>query len=493
MRRRLLFPFICVVGTVGLIALTLLGVRIYASLQGPPLEPWHTLVPHELSVAELDRAGWTDYLAAEKRAFAEVRAKVTGKLDAEERIPTNRYFEGSPIYPGHFQQDWNRSFVLEPDGPVRGAVVLLHGLTDSPYSLRHVAKLYAERGFVSIGLRLPEHGTVPGALTSSRWERWLAATRLAMREARRRAGADGPIHLVGYSNGAALALMCALDALDNPAQPRADRIVLLSPMVGITVFARFAGLAGLPAILPAFAKTAWLGILPEYNPFKYNSFPVNAARQSYELTQALQGALRDHAQRGALQAFPPVLTFQSLLDETVRTSAVLSSLHSVLPEGRSELVLFDLNHNAKLDALLRPTVRAEMARLMPAEPRDFRVTILTNASPNDAAVEERTYAPRAVVPQVRSLGLFYPRDVFSLSHIAIPFPMDDGLYGMEPSDLPTEDFGIHLGSFAGRGERGSLIMGLDVLVRMTANPFMPYLLERIGAEIAAPRGAPAQR
>ncbi len=51
--------------------------------------------------------------------------------------------------------------------------------------------------------------------------------------------------------------------------------------------------------------------------------------------------------------------------------------------------------------------------------------------------------------------------------------MDDGLYGMEPSDLPTEDFGIHLGSFAGRGERGSLIMGLDVLVRMTANPFMP--------------------
>ena len=69
MRRRLLFPLICVVGAVGLIALTLLGVRIYASLQGPPLEPWHTLVPHELSLAELDRADWSDYLAAEDRAF----------------------------------------------------------------------------------------------------------------------------------------------------------------------------------------------------------------------------------------------------------------------------------------------------------------------------------------------------------------------------------------------------------------------------------------
>jgi hypothetical protein len=48
----------------------------------------------------------------------------------------------------------------------------------------------------------------------------------------------------------------------------------------LTRFARFAGLAALPSILPAFAKSAWLAILPEFNPFKYNSFPVNVARQS---------------------------------------------------------------------------------------------------------------------------------------------------------------------------------------------------------------------
>jgi len=28
--------------------------------------------------------------------------------------------------------------------------------------------------------------------------------------------------------------------------------------------------------------------LPEFNPFKYNSFPVNGAWQSHRLTQALQ-------------------------------------------------------------------------------------------------------------------------------------------------------------------------------------------------------------
>jgi alpha-beta hydrolase superfamily lysophospholipase len=54
--------------------------------------------------------------------------------------------------------------------------------------------------------------------------------------------------------------------------------VLISPMIGITVFARFVGFAALPAILPAFAKAAWLGIVPEFNPFKYNSFPVNLTK-----------------------------------------------------------------------------------------------------------------------------------------------------------------------------------------------------------------------
>ena len=192
---------------------------------------------------------------------------------------------------------------MEPDGTPAGAVVLLHGLTDSPYSLRHVAKLYRDRGFVAIGLRLPGHGTVPAGLTDVRWEDWMAATRLAIREARRRVPAPAPLHLVGFSNGGALAVKYALDAIEDPKLPRADRIVLFTPMIGITRFARFAGLAGLPALLPPFANAAWLSVVPEFNPFKYNSFPVNGARQSYRLTDALQGA--DPASRARRPARQP--------------------------------------------------------------------------------------------------------------------------------------------------------------------------------------------
>ncbi len=162
------------------------------------------------STEKLDAANRTEYLAAEAKVFDDVQREVSRKLDAAGRVPANRYFEGSPVYPGHFAQDFNRCFVLEPKGKPVGAVVLLHGLTDSPYSQRHIAGFYRDRGFVAVVPRMPAHGTVPAALTDVEWEDWMAATRLAVREARRRTEPSTPLHLVGFSNGGALALMlCA--------------------------------------------------------------------------------------------------------------------------------------------------------------------------------------------------------------------------------------------------------------------------------------------
>ena len=149
------------------IGVTLLAVRIYDTQRGAPLEPWHTYIPPELSAQELDKTDWAGYLKAEEAIFNLLRTEVTQKLEPEERVPVNRYFEGSPIYSGKFAQDWNRSYVLEPEGTPVGAVVLLHGLTDSPYSLRHIARRYRAHGYVSVAIRLPAHGTVPAALTTA--------------------------------------------------------------------------------------------------------------------------------------------------------------------------------------------------------------------------------------------------------------------------------------------------------------------------------------
>ena len=61
--------------------------------------------------------------------------------------------------------------------------------------------------------------------------------------------------------------------------------------------------------------------------------------------------------------------------------------------------------------------------------------------------------------------------------------MNDSLYGLQP-DKTGEFFGVHLGSIAPRGERGVLILNLDALLRVSSNPFFPYLLERSDEGIA---------
>jgi alpha-beta hydrolase superfamily lysophospholipase len=484
-KRIVTWGFVAVTGVV----LVVSAVRIFDSQRGPSLERWHTYIPQEMRSSEIGRSDWAAYLGAEKRLFDDLQAEVTKKLDEGERVPSSRYFEGSPVHPSRFSVDWNRSFELQPEGEPVGAVVLLHGLTDSPYSLRHVAKHYRDNGFVALGIRLPAHGTVPGALTDIGWEDWLAATHLAMREARRRVGQSRPVHLVGYSNGGALAVMQALEALESPSLPRADRVVLVSPMIGVTEFARFAGLAALPAVFPAFAKAAWLSILPEFNPFKYNSFPVNAARESFKLTQALQARVRSHSRNGRLENMPPILTFQSALDHTVHTSAIISALYDRLPANGSELVLFDVNRAAKLGPLLRPTSEAFLARVIPQAPRSYRVTIVTNTSVDRLDVAARVVEAGSATETIQALDLVYPSQMYSLSHIAVPFPPNDGLYGSQPD--ASDDFGVRLGVVAARGEMGALIMSMDTLMRASDNPFFPFVKGKLSQVIRA-TGTPAR-
>ena len=69
-----------------------------------------------------------------------------------------------------------------------------------------------------------------------------------------------------------------------------------------------------------------------------------------------------------------------------------------------------------------------------------------------------------------------------MSHIAVPFPPHDGLYGSHPD--PDDDFGISLGTIATRGETGMLVVGLDTLLRNSSNPFYGAMAAKIEDGIA---------
>lgn len=456
-------------------------VRAIQAMRGPSLELWHTHVPDEPSPGQIDNMDWKAWIARENTIFADVKAEVTDKLPERQHRPQNRYWQGAPMNPANLAHDWNRSFELKPAGEPAGVAVLLHGLTDAPYSLRHVGLHYQSRGWAVVAIRMPGHGTVPAGLTKASVEQWEAATRLAMREAMRVAPGK-PIHMVGYSNGGALAVGHALDALGNPALGQPQRIVLVSPMIGLTRFARYTGLAGMPAIFPAFVNAAWLDVIPEYNPFKYNSFPVRAGAEAHRLTQVLGARIEKAKSNGSIARMPPVLAFQSAVDSTVSAPAVVAGLFDHLPANGSELVLFDINRSAYVGPLVRPSAKDALEGLLPRSPRRYGIRVVTNAAPGSDETVARNFPAGATGSTDTPLAIPYRRDFFSLGHVALPFPLSDGLYGANPD--PADMQGVALGALASRGENGVLSISPAALSRVSSNPFFPWVLEQIDATLA---------
>jgi len=467
--------------------IAVVGLRLFYV---PELQPWHTFVPKELTASEMKTATWKDYIARENKIFDDVHREVVLKTPENEKTPLNRYFEGSQVYPSHLKEDWNRSHLLIPENP-KGAVVLFHGLTDSPYSVRNIALIYYQRGFVTLVLRTPGHGAVPGGLTKVTWQDWVAATRLAVREARKLSPKGTPLHLVGFSQGGALAVKYALDALEDDSLSRPDQLVLISPMIGITRLSKLAELVAIPSFIPGFEKAAWLGVVPEFNPFKFNSFPVNAVRQARLLIAEMRGQLARLSENGRIKELPPIITFQSIVDYTVSTPALINNLYSYLPDNGSELVLFDINRDTAFTPLVRPFFVNMASHMLPDLPQRYTITLIGNTGPGDSSAVERTALPGEKDFTVRALGLIYPPNAFSLSHVSLGFPPNDPLYGSSPDPQTKNDFGLNLGLVANaQGERGVLQINTNSFFRISSNPLFPYLAQRLDGVIS---GSPAPR
>ena len=485
--RRLLRYAVRLVFTVAVVLATVVLVRAFDARRMGPLKPWLTIAPaSEMTASELDDTfSMSHYLAREEVVFREVRTRIESALGPEDRAPANRYWSDGPLSPSRLPKDGNRTFELVPE-KIRGGVLLVHGLTDAPYSMRRLAEIYRDLGYYALALRMPGHGTVPGALTESTWHDWAAAVRVGARHVRARAGKGTPFHIVGYSNGGGLAVNYALDVLEGARLPRPERLVLVSPMIGVSRAAGFAGVLGLLGVFPYFETSRWLDVMPEYIPFKYVSFPVNAATQTAALTEEIRAKMARAVKRDSLRTLPPILTFVSLVDATVRTDSTVRDLYDRLASNGSELVVFDVNRSANIRPFLKRREERVLDGLLPNRSRPFRLSVVTNAGPGTREVVERGVAVGSEETTIRPLGLVWPPDVYSLSHVAIPFPPDDPLFGGAPSSV--EGFRVRLGTLQPRGEKAILAVPVDQLMRLTWNPFFPFLEERVREWAALPAG-----
>ncbi len=461
------------------IARVLLAVVIVLFVQacdGPALEPWHTEELTQEFTAEKasEIRTFDDYRRLEDKLFAELEDKVYGHTGTGPAHALERYSAGAAADPRQRKPDWNRSFELSSETPV-GGVLLLHGMSDSPYSLRVLGETLNQRNYWVVGLRLPGHGTAPSGLKHISPEDLTAAVRLGMRRLASKVGAK-PIHLVGYSTGGPLAVEFSLDALDGSVSPVPASLVLISPAIGIHPAVALAKWKNRLARLPGLERLAWVQVLPEFDPYKYNSFATNAGDVVHRLTRSVARRIRARAQSVANADFPPTLVFQSTVDATVSTDAIVDRLLRRLPPDRHELVLFDINRFAVKSMLLVSDPGPLTARLMADETLPFAITLVTNENPKTVKVQalhKPPFSPEA--SRAEPLNLSWPMDVISLSHVALPIPPDDPLYGQRP---PGNEDVLFLGQMPIRGERGLLKVSGDWLLRLRHNPFYALLETR---------------
>ena len=440
----------------------------------PDLSVWHTEKLKQEFTKDSDINSFNAYMELEERLFEELDKKVYARIAPEEKRPLNRYHKNSLADPGTWRTNWNRSFEFATSLP-RAGVLLLHGLSDSPYSLRDMGIRLHESGAWVVGLRIPGHGTAPSGLIRTDWQDMAASVDLAFRHLAEQVQ-NAPLYIVGYSNGGALAVEYTLRSVLDAALPKPERLVLLSPEIGISKLAALAVWQERLGHLLGLEKLGWQTILPEIEAFKYGSFALNAAKQAYLLTNEVQNQITALGTQGVLEQIPPILAFQSVVDATVSAPALVAGLFARLPEGGHELVLYDFNRHQDKDLILASDPSAWVEEKLSDQDNPFALTVITNRDEQDRRVKVSTLQTERDNITECQIEAAWPEGIYSLSHVALPFAGDDPLYGVERT---VESPRLQLGNLALRGERGVLQIPESSLLRLRWNPFYSFQLQRI--------------
>ncbi len=99
---------------------------------------------NEFTASQEADTDWAGYLAIESALAKELEQEIPGDMRPQNLL--DRYWPGSMTYPARFDGNWNRSYELSIPEP-RGYAVLLHGLSDSPYTMLAMAQTLAGAGY----------------------------------------------------------------------------------------------------------------------------------------------------------------------------------------------------------------------------------------------------------------------------------------------------------------------------------------------------------
>jgi carboxylesterase len=180
-------------------------------------------------------------------------------------------------------------------------VLVLHGFTGSPYSMRPLAETFADRGYTVELPLLPGHGTAIADLIPMRWPDWSGAAEAAYDGLAARCSG---VAIVGMSMGGALSCWLA------SRHPEAVALAVINPLVQpIAQEMRDGGKAAVDAGVETIDGIANDIALEGANEYGYAELPIAAAMSLMDGLDELGDALSSIT--------CPTLVFTSRQDHTV--------------------------------------------------------------------------------------------------------------------------------------------------------------------------------
>lgn len=202
----------------------------------------------------------------------------------------------------------NSPFVLKPasGGRPTNAILMVHGLTDSPFAVRDMALFFQRQGFYVLAMQLPGHGTRPGDLLQMCWRNWARAHQhllgLLQHEAEN-------IYAFGFSAGATLSIY------QSVLNPVIKGLFLFAPALSVTPLARL--MAPLAHLGRRWRRLAWFDVQPDTDCFKYESLANQAIAEAYAMIQTTRQL------SGVSDRSVPLFVVTSERDATLRSRATL--------------------------------------------------------------------------------------------------------------------------------------------------------------------------
>ena len=190
------------------------------------------------------------------------------------------------------------------------AILLIHGLTDSPFSFHDLSQFFYQQGFTVRTLLLPGHGVAPSELLNTDYQAWQQAATFAIDQT---LNDYEQVYLGGLSTGGALIFNYLMQ--QKQVDEKIKGLFMWSPATKAK-----SDLAWLAQYIDGIPFVDWIDLDADIDFAKYESFPYNAGAQVHALMNLVVG---EGANASRQMHDIPLFVVASEHDQTIDTAHTL--------------------------------------------------------------------------------------------------------------------------------------------------------------------------